>query len=137
MRTWMLVVLAALAAPALGQSMEPGEWKFTSTLTSTQLPKPQVAEVTRCLSAEEAADPTRFSGKDVAQGCTVVPGVRTASSFNWSVACAEQGLKGTGTLRFARGTVESEVRMVMDAQGQKIEMLSRTSGRLLGPCAAK
>jgi hypothetical protein len=137
MRALLMLLLAAAAAPAAAQSMAPGNWKFTSSLTSPMLPKPQVAEVTRCLTKQEAEDPTHFSSQDMAQGCSVTPGVRTASSFAWTVSCPGQGLKGAGTLHFARGTVESVVRMVMEQQGQKIEMLSKTSGRLLGPCTAK
>lgn len=137
MKAMLFAVSIAFAVPAAAQSMEPGEWQFTSTLSSSVMPKPQTAVSTQCISKEDAQDPARFSGADQAKDCKVTPGARSPESYSWTVSCPEQGLTGNGKLRFARGTVDGEVRMVMDMQGQKMEMLSQTSGRLLGPCKTK
>ena len=137
MKAMLFAVSIAFAVPAAAQSMEPGEWQFTSTLSSSVMPKPQTAVSTQCISKEDAQDPARFSGADQAKDCKVTPGARSPESYSWTVSCPEQGLTGNGKLRFARGTVDGEVRMVMDMQGQKMEMLSHTSGRLLGPCKTK
>jgi hypothetical protein len=137
MRAALLVALSAFAVSVAAQSMEPGDWEFTSTLSSPALPKPQSSVMTQCISKEDAKDPTRFGGVEQAKDCKVTPGARSADSYSWKVVCPEQGLSGDGTMRFGRGTVDGEVRMVLDMAGQKMEMLSRTSGRLLGPCKAK
>ena len=137
MRFALLAVLALAPLSAAAQTMEPGEWQITSTMTSPMLPKPQVVTRTECISKEDAEDPTHFSGRDQAQGCKVTPVARTPESYSWTVSCPQQGMSGDGKLRFARGTVEGEVRMTVDMQGQKLEMFSRTSGRRLGPCATK
>jgi hypothetical protein len=137
MKAVLPVVLCLFALPAAGQSMEPGEWQFTSVMSSSMMPKPQTAVVTQCISKEEGQDPARFTGGEQSKDCKITPGSKTPTSYNWSVACPQQGLTGEGKLQFSRGAVESEVKMVMDMQGQKMEMVSRTSGRLLGPCKTK
>ena len=137
MRALVFAVSAVFTVSAAAQSMEPGEWQFTSSMSSSMMPKPQTAVVTECISKEAGDDPTRFTGGEQSKDCKVTPGARSATSYSWSVSCPEQGLTGEGKLQFGSGAVESEVKMVMDMQGQKMEMLSRTSGRLLGPCKTK
>lgn len=137
MRFALLAIFALAPLGAAAQTMEPGEWQFTSTMTSPMLPKPQVVTRTECVSKADGEDPTRFSGRDQAQGCKVTPVARSPESYSWTVACPEQGMSGDGKVLFRPGSVEGEVRMTVDVQGKKLEMLSRTSGRRLGPCVTK
>jgi hypothetical protein len=129
------VFLFPLAAAA--QSMQPGEWELSSTLSSPMLPKPQSAKVTRCVSKEDAADPARLTSGPSTQGCTVTPGARSADSFKWAIACPAQGVTGTGTVRYSANAMDSEIRMTVDAEGKKVEMLTKVAGRYLGPCKTK
>ena len=103
MKIALLVLLAAIGLPAAAQTMEPGEWQFTSTLSSSVMPQPQTSVSTQCVSKEDAQDPTRFSGADQAKDCKVTPGARSSDSYSWTVSCPEQGLTGDGKVRFARG----------------------------------
>ena len=137
MKTLLIAVSIAFALPAAAQSVEPGQWEITSTMTSPALPKPQVVTRTECISKEDAEDPTRFSGREQTQGCKVTPVARSAESYSWTVSCPQQGMNGAGRVLFGRGTIEGELRMTLEMQGQKIDMLSRTAGRRVGSCAAK
>ena len=137
MKLATLAVLALAPLSAAAQTMEPGQWEITSTMTTSMLTKPQVVTRTECISKEDAEDPTRFSGRDQAQGCKVTPVTRSPELYSWTIACPQQGMSGDGKVRFGRGTVEGEVRMVVEAQGQKVEMFSRSSGRRVGPCVTK
>jgi hypothetical protein len=137
MRRYAVVALFLAAASADAQTMQPGEWEFTSTLSSPILPQPQVSTINECISEADAKDPTRFSGRDQAQGCTVTPGARGADSFSWTLSCPQQGMTGTGRISFGPGMIVSDVRMTVAAQGQTMEMQSRTTGRRLGPCKPK
>ena len=137
MRHFFALALVLVAAAASAQSMQPGEWEFTSTLSSPVLPQPQVSTINECISEADAKDPTRFSGRDQAQGCTVTPGARGADSYSWTLSCPQQGMTGTGHITFGPGMIVSDVRMTVAAQGQKMDMQSRTTGRRLGPCKAK
>ena len=136
-RTLACAVLAAASLSAAAQSMEPGEWQFVTTMTSPMMPKPQTSTITQCVSKQEADDPTRFTAKEEASDCVVTPGVRTASSYTWTVSCPKQGMSGKGSARFSRGTVESDVQVTMEGQGQKMDMRTTMSGRHVGPCRTK
>jgi hypothetical protein len=137
MRILLPILLATASLPLAAQTMQPGEWQFTSTLTSPVLPQPQSVTVTQCISKADADDPTRFSPRDQAADCEVTPGSRTPDSYSWAVACPKQGMRGTGKAHFASVTIESEIQISVEIQGQKMDMVSRTSGRRLGPCTTK
>jgi len=137
MKSMLFAFAIAFAGAAAAQSMEPGEWQFSSTMTSKMLPKPQTSVVTRCITKEDAQDPTNLSGKAKEQGCTVTPGNRTPSSYNWTIACPKQGMSGEGKVRFTRDSVDSELQMNVELQGQKMQLTTLTTGRLLGPCKPK
>jgi hypothetical protein len=50
------------------------------------------------------------------------------------MTCPKAGMRATGSVLIGRGTVESESRMTMQVQGQKMEMQTRMKGKRLGPC---
>ena len=133
----LTAVLALVALPALAQVMDPGEWEFTTTMTSPMLPKPQSATTSQCISKEDAADPTRFASNDQTQGCTIKPGKRGPSTYEWGVTCPVQGLTGDGQLKYTRNTMEAEIKMRVDMQDTKMDMFSKVSGRWLGACKTK
>ena len=130
-----IVLMTPLAVAA--QSMRPGEWEFTNTMSSPMLPKPQSGTAKRCLSKEDAEDPTRFASSDKTQGCTITPGAKAAGSYKWSISCPDQGVSGNGSVRYSSNQMEADIRMLVSMQGQKTEMNSRVSGRYLGPCPQK
>ena len=136
MRIAIFIALAAYGFPALAQ-MTPGEWEFTSTMTSAMLPAPQTSTVTQCITKAEAEDPTRFANRGQPQDCQMTPGARTAGTFEWAIACPKMGMRGTGKARFGASTIESEMYMTMESQGQKMEMRSSSRGRYVGPCKTK
>ena len=85
MKIALLVLLAAIGLPAAAQTMEPGEWQFTSTLSSSVMPQPQTSVSTQCVSKEDAQDPTRFSGAGQAKDCKVTPGARSLAHARSSI----------------------------------------------------
>jgi hypothetical protein len=129
--------LAVLAPSAAAQTMVPGEWLFTSTLSSPLMPAPQESSFTQCVTQADAEDPTRFTARDQTADCEVAPGVRTAENYSWTVFCHGQGLRGSGTARFRGDTIESEMQVSANLRGQKVEMRTRIVGRRLGPCGPK
>jgi len=138
-RTFLFVALAAASLPAAAQSMKPGEWEFTTTMTSPAMQQPQKGTVRKCISKAEADDPVSFMGGDKAAGCDIQRGASTPGSTNWTIACAKQGVSGTGKASYGPDKIESEINMTVALQegGQKMQMTNRTIGRLLGPCATK
>jgi hypothetical protein len=116
--------------------MQPGEWQFTSTVTSPAFPGPQTATFANCVKQEDAADPSRWMGKkDYKSDCTVTPGNKTADSYSWQISCPSSKTQGSGTVRFAGGTrMESDMRMTTEQRGRTLEMRTRMVGKRLGPC---
>jgi hypothetical protein len=43
-------------------------------------------------------------------------------------------MRGTGTARVTRSTMDSEMRLAADMGGQKFEMVNKTTGKRLGAC---
>jgi hypothetical protein len=136
-RSLMFALLAAAASlPAMAQIMQPGEWQFTTTMTSPMMQQPQTGSVNKCVSKAEAADPASFTGGDNAAGCEITRGASSPGSYSWTIACPKQGVSGTGKAWYGPDKIDSEIRMSVALQegGQKMEMTNRTLGRYLGPC---
>ena len=131
-----IVLLALACPPAAAQQMQPGEWQFTSTVTSPAFPGPQTAAFTNCVKKEDASDPSRWMGrKDYKSDCKVTPGKKTADSYSWQISCPGSKTQGAGTVRFAGGTrMESDTRMTTEQRGRKLEMRTQMSGKRVGPC---
>ena len=134
MRSLLCAALAAASLAAHAQGIEPGEWQFTTTMSSPMLPKPQTTVVTQCVTPEDAADPARFTAPQQAQGCIVTPGAKGAGSYSWTLSCPSQGMRGSGTMHYGADAMRGEMRVSVVQQGQTIEMETRTTGRRLGPC---
>jgi len=128
-------MLAALcvAPAALAQKVEPGEWQITSTVTSPMFPKAETRVERHCVRKEEVDDPNRWMGQ-MAPDCKVTTKGQSADSLSWEVSCPQTGMRGTGTMRWTRTSMDIDMEMAGNMQGQKFEMKSRVSGKRVGPC---
>ena len=133
LRTLTALMLAFTALAALAQQMEPGEWEFTNTMSSPALPQPQTMTIKQCVTSKMAGDPAGWQPRPESD-CKVTPKGKSGDSVSWEIACPKSGMKGSGTARLGKGTVESETKMTMSGQGQNFDMTTKTKGRLLGPC---
>jgi hypothetical protein len=128
------IALLVLCSPVLAQQMEPGEWQFTTTMSSPMMPQPQVMNHSRCVTKEDS-DPSKWADKQQAKSdCKVSASKQSGGAYSWSVSCPSTGMQGTGTARVTASTVESEMRMTGDMGGQKFEMVNKTTGKRLGAC---
>lgn len=128
-----MLAATATAAPAQ-QQMEPGEWEFTSTMTSRMLPAPQSMTTRKCIRKEDTSDPMSWGGRQESD-CKITPKGQTADTYSWEMSCPTSGMRGTGTARYGRGTVETEMKMSgSSTKGQQFDMTTKMSGRRVGPC---
>ena len=135
MRKVLVFALVVFSAPAFGQSLEPGEWEFTSTMTSPMIPKPQTGTFRHCIKKEDADNPERWMGQQNQQSdCKVKVTKKSADGVSWEMSCPKSNMTGTGTARIGRGTMQSEMSMSGDMQGRKFEMNTKMSGKRLGAC---
>jgi uncharacterized protein DUF3617 len=126
-----LMVLACAAAHA--QKMEPGQWEFTNTITLPKAPKPQTISTKRCITKQDVTDPAHFQGKPESD-CKVTPKGKTGDSYAWEMSCPKSGMKGSGTTRYGKDTVEGETKVSGSSKGQPFEMTTKMKGRRVGPC---
>lgn len=135
MRRLSLAMLISLAPPgAIAAELEPGEWEFDSVSTSRLFPGPQQASFRRCIRKEEAQNPDRWMA-DPGQGdCKVTPGRKTADTYTWVMECPGAKMRGTGSARLSRTSMEGETNMTGEVQGQKFDLRTRVTGRRVGPC---
>lgn len=135
MKKLLLVLLSIAPGTASAAEIEPGEWEFTSITTSRLLPGPQNVTFRRCIRKEDAANPDRWMSDPGGQGeCKLTPGAKTHDSYRWTMVCPKVNLRGTGSARMARATMEGETIMNGEAQGQKFELRTKVTGKRLGPC---
>ena len=119
---------------AQAQQLEPGEWDFVTTIAVPGLPRPQQSGYRSCLTREQAKDPLQW-GRNPQQpaDCHVTTLKLGPDSTSWEMQCPSSGMRGVGTARFGRGSMESEVRLG-SASGSSMQMRTKTSGRRLGDC---
>ena len=134
MRKLACLMMAAMCAPALGQEMEPGEWEFTTSMSAPGMPQGQTFTNKRCVTKDDQ-DPSRWADKHKgASDCTVSGFKKSPGTQSWEVMCPKSGTRGSGTARFTRSTVESELRLTSEGGGKQFEMLTKTTGKRLGGC---
>ena len=130
------LLLFAAAAPVLGQSLEPGEWEFTSTQSLPSMPNARSMTFTQCIKKEDAQNPEKLAAQAEKSGCKVTETKKSGDSVSWEMECPKMNMRGVGTARIGRGTMESQMTMSGEMKGQKYEMTTRTTARRLGPCKA-
>ena len=135
MRALAAMLLATASATVAAQELEPGEWEFTSTSTSQLFPGPQVASFRRCIRKEEAANPDSWMGKpDPTGDCKLTPLKKAGDTYSWEMECPKANMRGSGSARLGRGTMEGQTNMNGEVQGRKFELRTKVTGKRLGPC---
>lgn len=137
-------LIAALLTPALAAAanIEPGNWEFTVDMHARGLgafqPKPGPATKTRCITAEQAANPAKVMTEAGARGeCEFSNERDTGSEFSFDVRCSGRiPAQGSGKMRYSAQTLDGDLNLDGDAQGMKFTARSHVSARRLGPCTS-
>jgi hypothetical protein len=123
-----LLLIFPLAA---GADLTAGNWEVTATTTIEGMGQPTSLTQTRCLSAEDARDPSRLLGGGGAS-CNFTDRNDTGSVFTFQVACTTNPpFVGQGTVRYSDSTLDGEVEL----RTEGFRTQSRLAGRRLGPCS--
>jgi hypothetical protein len=89
---WAVALLPLIAAaPAFAQTLEPGRWRIMTTTVSGPITPPNVA--TRCLTAEDVADPGKTFGPQFAtenSECKRAEFKLEPSGLTWRLQCRGQ-----------------------------------------------
>jgi hypothetical protein len=120
-----MVTLAARA------DIEAGNWEIAATTTVQGIKEPTSFMQTRCLTAEEARDPSRLFGPSAGARCQFTSRNDSGSVFSFEISCSGQPpFRGTGSVRYARESLEGELELKTD----DFVTRSRIAGRRLGGC---
>ena len=131
-----LLAVALLASPVavLAQGLEPGEWQFTTTTSVPGMPKPQSFSNTQCIRKEDASTMPWERKKPGETDCKTTTTKKSGDTVSWEVSCPKTKMQGHGSARIRGSSLDSEMTMVMEQEGRKMEMHSKTTGKRLGPC---
>ena len=133
MRRVLLAGLFAFAGAAHAD-IEPGQWEMTVTTSVEGMPG-GMAPVTqaRCLTREDARDPTRLIGASA--GCQFSNRRDTGSEITFDVACTGQvPMSGSGAVRYTAQTVDGTLELTANMGNQRLLTRSRLAGKRLGDC---
>ena len=93
---------------------------------------------TQCLSAQDAADPSRvLSGlaSPGASGCTYTDKNYSGNTFTFSMRCEGSfAIESSGRVSFTAETMEGSMASIANVAGKRVETQSRISARRLGNC---
>lgn len=120
-----LILLLALA------DIQPGNWEITATTEVQGIREPSSMVQTRCLTEEEARDPSRIFGASPGARCRFSERNDTGSVYTFRITCEGQGaIRGTGRVRYSATTLDGELELKTD----QLSAASRITGRRLGAC---
>jgi len=130
MRFALSLILLMSAAMARAD-LTPGSWEVTALTTIEGMGQPTSLTQTRCLTAEDARDPSRLFGGTGGALCDFTDRNDSGGVFTFEVACSTNPpFVGQGVVRYSASTLDGEVEL--RTEGFKTQ--SRISGRRLGPC---
>lgn len=126
----LLLVLFIASAPARAD-ISPGNWEISATTTIEGIGQPSSYTQTRCLTEEDARDPSRLFAGTPGGRCDFTSRNDTGSVFTFQLTCGTNPpVVGEGSVRYDAATLEGDVELRMDS----LKTQSRITGRRLGPC---
>ena len=133
MRRALLAGLIAFAGAAHAD-IEPGQWEMTVTTSVEGMPGGMAPVTqTRCLTREDARDPTRLIGAGA--GCEFSNRRDSGAEITFNVACTGQvPMSGSGAVRYSAQNVDGTLELTANLGNQSLLTRSRLTGRRLGDC---
>jgi Protein of unknown function (DUF3617) len=127
---WLILVLSLFAWVAWAD-IDPGNWELTATTELQGIKEPASFTQTRCLTPEDARDPSQLFGSSPGAGCQFLNRNDTGSVFTFEIECGSpQPIRGSGSVRYKRDSLEGELELKTDIFAAR----SRISGRRIGGC---
>ena len=132
MRSCLAIVLALLSCSAAAE-VQPGSWELSLVSVMTGQPKPAAVTQTRCLTTNDARDPSSVLGGAKSGTCNFTNKHDSGTVFTFDVSCTGAlPMKGKGTVTYTQSTMQAD--LDLSADDGKFGMRTFVSGRRLGPC---
>jgi hypothetical protein len=111
--------------------IDPGMWELTATTEMQGIKEPTSFTQTRCLTPEDARDPSRLFGSSPGARCEFVNRNDSGAVFTFEIVCnSQQPIRGSGRVRYGPREIDGELELRMD----QFSARSRISGRRIGGC---
>jgi hypothetical protein len=110
--------------------IDPGSWEIIASTEVQGINEVTSITQTRCLTPEEARDPSRLFGASPAARCQFTSRHDTGAVFTFEIECEPQQMRGSGSVRYNRDSLEGELELKADNFAAR----SRISARRIGDC---
>lgn len=132
-RTLVVALAAAIAAPAAAQTILAGQWQIR--LTQPGIPGGQGIVATQCVSAVQAQDPAVIAQRVRPRAdCIVTTQPSGEGAYAWTLECPQSGMRGRGQMHYTSSAMQGEIHSTTPVGGATIDMTQRITARRVGPC---
>ena len=135
-----LLVLIFMSTAALADDISPGSWQITMETLVPAEPSfaPPAFQLTQCLTADDARDPSRVLGgvsNPGASGCNYTDKSYSGNTFTFAMTCGGgYGIKASGRIAFTANSMDGTIQSTANVAGKPVETQNKISARRLGGC---
>src|SRR5689334_8951083 len=135
-----LLALILMSSAAFADDISPGSWQITM---ETRVPAepgfaPPALQLTQCLTADDARDPSRVLGgvsNPGASGCNYTDKSYSGNTFTFAMQCGGgYGIKASGRIAFTANSMDGTIQSLANVAGKPVETHNKISARRLGSC---
>ena len=135
-----LLALIFMSTFALADDISPGSWQITMETRVPAEPSfaPPALQLTQCLTAEDARDPSRVLGgvsNPGASNCNYTDKSYSGNTFSFAMQCGGgYGIKAAGRIAFTANSMDGTIQSTANLAGRPVETQNKISARRLGSC---
>jgi len=135
-----LLALIFMSSAALADDISPGSWQITMETRVPAEPSfaPPAFQLTQCLTAADARDPSRVLGgvsNPGASGCNYTDKSYSGNTFTFAMTCGGgYGIKASGRIAFTANSMDGTIQSMAIVAGKPVETQNKISARRLGGC---
>jgi len=135
-----LLALILMSSAAFADDISPGSWQITM---ETRVPAepgfaPPALQLTQCLTADDARDPSRVLGgvsNPGASGCNYTDKSYSGNTFTFAMQCGGgYAIKASGRIAFTANSMDGTIQSTANVAGKPVETQNKISARRLGSC---
>lgn len=131
----MLTIPAICSAQT---AIAPGLWQITLQSSPAVVAMPPI-QVNRCLTAADAADPSKLLGSVAnpgASGCSYSNRSHAGNTFGFAMTCeGALAIKATGSVSFTANSLSGTINTSANINGQPVDMKNAISAQRVGECS--
>ncbi|HXU93764.1 MAG TPA: DUF3617 family protein [Gallionella sp.] len=132
------VMLAMTASASFASDIQPGLWELVVENSGAATPDAEPITMDRCVTAEDARDPSKVLGgvsNPGATDCTYTERSFLGNTFRFRMMCAGAfGLQARGEIKYSALSMDGSIISMANIEGQALILESKVTARRLGDC---